>query len=67
MKLLITKAALILGAAMMIAPAQAQTVDQLLEQVRTGSLQKTQAATDLEARFASAGAGKAGIVSAWKG
>ncbi len=64
MKLLITKAALIFGAAMMIAPAQAQTVDQLLEQVRTGSLEKTQAAADLESRFASAGAGKAGIVSA---
>ena len=45
-------------------PAQAQNLDQLLEQVRSGSLQKTQDAIDLEKRFSAAGAGKAGIVSA---
>ncbi|NND82341.1 MAG: MotA/TolQ/ExbB proton channel family protein [Gammaproteobacteria bacterium] len=61
MKHLLTTAALL--AALMIAPVQAQSLDQLLEQVRTGSLQKTQVAADLEKQFAAAGAGKAGIVS----
>jgi biopolymer transport protein ExbB len=61
-RLLILAAAL--TAAIIIAPVQAQNLDQLLEQVRTGTLQKTKAAADLEKRFRGAGAGKAGIVSA---
>ncbi len=65
MKHLITTAALLL--AFTVTPALAQSVDQLLEQVRTGSLQKTKAAADLEKRFRSAGAGKAGIVSNLRG
>jgi len=63
MKQLLTTAVLILSTAIIAAPAQAQTVDQLLEQVRSGSLQKTKAAADLENRFRGAGAGKAAIVS----
>lgn len=53
MKRLITTAALLLAVA--FAPAQAQTVDQLLQQVKSGTLQKTKAAKDLEKRFKSAG------------
>jgi len=44
-------------------PAQAQSVDQLLDQIGSGNFQKSKAASDLEARFRGAGAGKAGIVS----
>ncbi|MBT8114215.1 MAG: MotA/TolQ/ExbB proton channel family protein [Arenicella sp.] len=58
----IIKTAVVL-AALVIAPAQAQNLDQLLEQVRTGSLQKTKAATDMENRFRAAGAGKADILN----
>ena len=71
MKRLLKSAALI--AAFVIAPtfgfatAQAQNLDQLLEQVRTGSLQKTKAAADLENRFRGAGAGKAAMVTALQG
>ncbi|MFT5573889.1 MAG: biopolymer transport protein ExbB [Cryomorphaceae bacterium] len=60
---LITSVALAAAISMSIAPAQAQTVDQLLAQVKSGALQKTKAATDLEARFRSAGNGKATIVN----
>jgi len=60
MKRLLTTAALL--AAISIAPAQAQTVDQLLQQVKTGTLQKTQAATDMERTFGSA-ADKASVVA----
>ena len=61
MKRILTTAVLL--AAFAIAPAQAQNLDQLLEQVRSGSLQKTKAATDMENRFRSAGAGKADILN----
>ena len=64
-RILLIAAALITAAA--IAPVQAQTLDQLLDQVRTGSLQKTKAAADLEKRFRSAGAGKAAMVTALQG
>lgn len=64
MKRIITIAAFV--AALVTAPAQAQNLDALLEQVKSGSLQKTKAATDMEKRFRSAGAGKAGIVSSLK-
>ena len=64
MKRIITSAAIVAAFVFsFVAPAQAQNLDQLLEQVRTGSLQKTKAATDLERQFASAGGGKAGIVA----
>ena len=62
MKRFITAAALI-AATLSIAPAQSQTVDQLLNQVKNGTLQKSTAAANLEKRFRSAGAGKAAIVS----
>ena len=61
MKRLIKLVALI--ATFTIAPVQAQTLDQLLDQVRTGSIQKTKTATDLENQFKSAGDGKAGMVA----
>jgi len=61
MKRLLTAVAFI--ATIAIAPVQAQTIDQLLKQVKSGSIQKTKAAADLERRFASAGAGKAAIVN----
>jgi len=61
MKRIITAVAL--AATLVIAPVQAQTVDQLLSQVKNGTLQKSQAAIDLEKRFGSAGAGKAAIVA----
>lgn len=48
---------------MAIAGVQAQSVDQLLNQIGSGDFQKSKAAADLEKRFAGAGAGKAGIVS----
>lgn len=62
MKRLLTAVAFI--ATIAIAPVQAQTIDQLLSQVKSGSIQKTKAASDLERRFASAGAGKAAMVNA---
>jgi biopolymer transport protein ExbB len=55
--------AIALAATIVIAPVQAQTVDQLLSQVKNGTLQKSPAAVDLEKRFRSAGAGKASIVA----
>jgi len=61
MKRILTTVAL--AATFVIAPVQAQTVDQLLDQVKNGTLQKSQAAIDLEQRFASAGAGKAAMVA----
>jgi biopolymer transport protein ExbB len=61
MKHLITAVAM--AASVALAPVQAQTVDQILDQVKSGSLQKSKAAQDLEARFRSAGAGKAAIVA----
>lgn len=61
MKHLITAVAM--AASVALAPVQAQTVDQILDQVKSGSLQKSKAAEDLEARFRSAGAGKAAIVA----
>lgn len=61
MKRILTTIAL--AATFVIAPVQAQTVDQLLSQVRNGTLQKSKAAVDLENRFRSAGAGKAAIVT----
>ena len=64
MKCLLTAAALI--AAITIAPAQAQNLDDLLNQVKSGALQKTQSALQLEKRFQSAGAGKAAIVNAMR-
>lgn len=45
------------------APVYAQTVDQLLNQITQGEFQKSKAASDLEARFRGAGAGKAAIVT----
>jgi len=51
------------AATIAFSPAQAQTLDQLLNQVRSGSLEKTKAAADMEKRFRSAGAGKEGIVN----
>jgi len=62
MKRLITIAA-VAAATIAFSPAQAQTLDQLLNQVRSGSLEKTKAAADMEKRFRSAGAGKEGIVN----
>lgn len=62
MKRLIKVVALV--AAFSFASAQAQTVDDLLNQVKSGSIQKTKAAAALEKRFRSAGGAKAGIVSA---
>ncbi|MFT6407585.1 MAG: biopolymer transport protein ExbB [Arenicella sp.] len=61
MKRILTAVAL--AATFVLAPVQAQTVDQLLSQVKNGTLQKSKAAIDLEQRFRSAGAGKASIVA----
>jgi len=58
--------AVALAAVLTLAPvmsASAQSVDQLLEQVKNGTLQKTKSAADMERRFRSAGAGKAAIVT----
>ncbi len=60
MRALFTIAAMV--AALAVMPLQAQTVDQLYEQVRSGNFEKSQAAIDLEKRFAAAGAGKQAIV-----
>lgn len=54
--------AVALAATLVIAPVQAQTVDDLLEQVKSGSLQKSASAKALEQRFKSAGAGKAAML-----
>ena len=62
MKRLITMAVFL--AALINAPVQAETVDELLEKVRSGTLQKTKAAVDAEKRFKSAGANKASVVAA---
>lgn len=48
---------------MSFTPVQAQSVEQLLNQIGSGNFQKTKSATELEARFNGAGAGKAGIVT----
>lgn len=64
MKRILTAVAL--AATLVIAPVQAQTVDQLLSQVKNGTLQKSKEAIDLERSFSSAGAGKAGIVAKLK-
>ena len=66
MKRFITAVAL--AATLSLAPASswAQSVDQLLDQVRSGNLQKTKVAADLEKRFRSAGAGKASMVASLK-
>jgi len=61
MKYLLSILALVVAAIM--APAQAQSTAQLLEQVRSGSLGKSQEAIELENRFNSAGGGKAGILT----
>ena len=61
MKRLFSTAALI--AALVSAPASAQTVDELLEQVRSGSFEKSEAATQMEQQFAAAGANKQAIVN----
>jgi len=61
MKRILTAVAL--AATFVIAPVQAQTVDQLLSQVKNGTLQKSKAAVDLEKRFRASGAGKASIVT----
>ncbi|MGK0373858.1 MAG: biopolymer transport protein ExbB [Arenicella sp.] len=55
--------AIALAATIVIVPVQAQTVDQLLSQVKNGTLQKSKEAIELERSFASAGAGKASIVA----
>ena len=47
-------------------PVQAQTLDQLLQQIGSGSFQQSQAAKDLEKRFRAAGTGKAAMVSSLK-
>ncbi len=64
MKRLLTAAAF--AAAIIVAPAQAQNLDQLLDQVKSGALQKSKSAVDLEKRFRAAGGGKAGIVNELK-
>ena len=61
MKRLLTCAALL--AVVIVAPVHAQNLDQLLDQVKAGALQKSKAAVELEKRFRSAGAGKAGILN----
>ena len=61
MKRILTAVAL--AATLVIAPVQAQTVDQLLSQVKNGTLQKSKSAIDLEKSFASAGGRKAAVVA----
>ena len=51
-----------LAAAFIAVPAQSQTVDQLLEQVRSGSFEKSEEAIALENQFAAAGAGKINLL-----
>lgn len=60
---------LVIAFALMVATigqAQAQTLDELLQLVQTGTLEKTKEATDLENRFRSAGAGKGAMLTALK-
>jgi len=65
MKRLFTTVALL--ATIAIVPAYAQSLDQLLQQVQSGNLQKSKAAADLEKRFRATNAGsKAGIVNSLK-
>jgi len=66
MKRLIMAVALTATLSFASASSWAQSVDQLLNQVKNGSLQKTKAAADMEKRFRSAGGGKAGIVASLK-
>lgn len=66
MKYLLSIGALVV-AAITTVPAQAQSTAQLLEDVRSGSLGKSQEAIELENRFNSAGGGKAGILSTLQG
>ncbi len=61
MKRILTAVAL--AATLVIAPVQAQTVDQLLSQVKNGTLQKSKTAIDLEKSFRTAGPRKAAIVT----
>ena len=62
MKRIITAVAF--AATLVVAPAHAQSVDQILQQVKSGSLQKSKAAQDLEKRFNSSNAAtKAGILA----
>lgn len=61
MKRILTAVAL--AATLVIAPVQAQTVDQLLSQVKNGTLQKSKTALDLEKSFSTAGPRKAAIVA----
>ena len=51
-----------LAAAFIAAPAQSQSVDSLLSQVKNGSFEKSKEAVALEKRFAAAGAGKANLL-----
>ncbi len=60
MKRLLSSVAL--AAAIIVAPAQSQTVDQLLNQVKSGSFEQSKQASDLQKRFAGAGAGKANLL-----
>ena len=55
--------ALAFAATLSITPAYAQSVDDLLKQVKNGSLQKSAAAVNLEKKFRSAGGGKANILA----
>ena len=61
MKRLLSSVAL--AAAFIAAPVQSQSVDQLLNQVKSGSFEKSQEATALEKRFAAAGAGKINLLT----
>ncbi len=60
MKRLFSSVALV--ATFIAAPVQAQSVDELLEQVRSGSFEKSEQAVALERRFAGAGAGKINLL-----
>ena len=63
MKRLLITAAVV--AALAVSPVQAQTVDQLLQAVKQGTLQKSKEASDLEKQFKSAG-DKAGFIASLK-
>lgn len=66
MKRIITAVALVATLSFASTISWAQSVDQLLDQVKSGNLQKTKVAADLEKRFRSAGGGKAAMVTALK-
>ena len=66
MKRIITAVALVATLSFASTISWAQSVDQLLDQVKSGNLQKTKAAADLEKRFRAAGGGKAAMVTALK-